>query len=133
MKFEQQLVELTQIIKDAYESGVTIEQAERYAAQFLHAQLLIAQKLQETDLDSRMKKSGVKAIKAAVYLDEASKGDKKPSDVYIGAKVDSNQLVGSEQKAFDEAESYRDSLQNYYNIMKEAHIFFRGVSKGRFE
>lgn len=124
---------LTEKIKEAYESGVTMEAAERLAAEFLHAQIKVSSELQELDLDARMKKTGVKAIKAASYMAEATKGDKKPSDTFIQAVVDQDEVVIKQQDLLDTAEVSRDHLQNMFNIFKEAHIYFRGVAKGRFE
>lgn len=124
---------LSKEIEDSYESSVSIEQAEKLAAKFLYAQLQLSEELAVRDLDARMKKSGVKAIKAAVYHAEATKGDKKPSDAFLQSLVDMNEHVGSEQQSFDSAEVERERLQNYFNIFKEAHIFYRGISKGRFE
>lgn len=132
-EFELECAVLTAEIKAAYEQGVTMEQAERLAGRFLHAMILVSEELKTADLDSRMRKTGVKAIKAAVYLKEATKGDKKPSDVLLGALVDSNDAVRQEQDAFDEAEVKRDNLHNYYNIFKESHVYARGIAKGRFE
>lgn len=124
---------LTSKIKGAYEIGTTLEEAERLAAEFLHAQLMVGTHLQAADLNARMRKSGVKAIKAAVYLDGATKGDRKPSDVLLQAVVDSDKLVQTEQQSLDEAEVERNALENYLSVFKEAHIFFRGAAKGRFE
>lgn len=125
--------ELEKDIKDAYEQGVTLEQAERLAAKFLAAQITVGEELANADLDARMKKSGVKAIKAAVYLDNATKGDRKPSDVLLAAIVDSDSTVHKVQEKLDEAEVQRNSLENYLSIFREAHIYFRGIAKGRFE
>lgn len=120
-------------IKSSYEESITIETAEKLAGEFLHAQLLISEELRNKDLDSRMKKNGLKQVKAAVYLNKATETDKKPSDVLIQAVVDRDELVAGEQKSFDEAEVDRDLLQNYLNIFKDAHIHFRSIAKGRFE
>lgn len=125
--------ELTNEIKNSYEDSVSIEQAEKLAARFLHAQLIISGELSKKDLDSRMKKSGVKVIRAAIYLEEAKKTEKKPSDVMLEALVNSNDLVHSEQSRLDEAEVSRDELHNYLNIFKECHIYFRAIGRGRFE
>lgn len=125
--------ELEDVIKQSYESGVTMTEAEKLAARFLHAQMVVAEKLRNQDLDARMRKSGIKAVKAAVYQDEARKVDKKPSDTYLNSLVDMSDLVQGEQGRLDEAEVDRDLLQNYYNIFREAHIYFRTVSKGSYE
>lgn len=120
-------------IQASYEQGVTLTEAEMLSAKFLDAQLRVADGLRQADLDARMRKAGLKAIKAAVYLEEAKKGDKKPSDVFIASVVDRHELVLSEQTAFDEAEVHRDHLQNYLQVFREAHVHFRQLSKGRFE
>ncbi len=130
---KQLFEELKEIIKDTYERGVTLEEAEKLAGRFLHAQMLVAEELQKADLDSRMKKSGTKAIKAAVYLEFATKDPKKPSDVLLSALVDTNEMVQKSQQFLDEAEVSRDDLQNHLSIFKEAHLHFRAISKGRFE
>ena len=124
--------ELESKIKDSYEEGVTLERAERLASEFLYAQIQVSTVLKQADLDSRMRKSGVKAIRAAIYLDIVSKADKKPTESQISALIDSDSIVTNEQKEFDMAEVDRDALERYYNIFQNAHIFFRGVSKGKF-
>lgn len=123
---------LLQIIKDAYESGVTLPEAEKYAAQFLHAESVVAEELKRIDLDARMKKTGLKAIKGAVYLNHATKTDKKPSDKMLEALVDSDPLIGESQNGVDTAEVDRDYIKNHLNIFHEAHIYFRGIAKGNF-
>lgn len=133
MKLSEQLKALEDRIKDSYVNGTTVEDAERLAAEFLHAQMLVSKALKSISLEARMKKQGVKAIRAAVYLDEVRKADKKPSDVLLGAMIDSNDLVSSEETAFHEAEEERDELERYYNIFRESHIYYRGIGKGRYE
>ncbi len=125
--------ELEANIKATYESGTTLEEAERLAAKFLYAQIQVANELSVCDLDAKMKKNGVKAVRAAVYMQEATKDPKKPSDTLLLAVVDMNDLVLGEQTRYDEADSNRASLENYYNIFREAHIYYRNVSKGKFE
>lgn len=132
-KFLSLCEELVNDIKNAYESSPTLEEAEKLAAKFLYAQVMVGNELRQADLDARMKKSGVKAVRAAVYMAAATKGDKKPSDVMLEATVNMDELVQGEQTSFDEAEVHKDQLYNYLNVFKEAHIYFRGIAKGRFE
>lgn len=125
--------ELTSIIQQAYESSVTIQEAEKFAALFLHAQIQVGDELSKADMDSRMRKNGLKAVKAAVYMEAATKTEKKPSDVMLEAVVNMNELVTGEQEGFDRAEVERDRLQNLLNVYRDAHIYFRALAKGRFE
>lgn len=124
--------ELVLEIQASYESGVTVEEAEKLAGKFLYAQIQVAEELRVADLDARMKKSGTKAIKATIYLEAATKSDKKPSDVMLGAMVDTNELVLGEQQKLDEADVLKSALDNYMNIFQQAHCHFRNISKGAF-
>lgn len=124
--------EISNDIKNSYEMSITIPEAERLAAKFLQAMLVLAEAIRRVDLDSRMRKSGVKAIKAAVYLDAVQKADKKPSDVMLEQMINSSTLVASQQEAFDTAEVNKDYLQNVFNVAREGHLFFRNQAKGTF-
>lgn len=119
-------------IVSSYEEGVTAEQAEKLAGEYLYGQIRVSQALKDADLDSRMRKSGLKAVKASAYMEAASKGDKRPTEAAIAAMVDTNKLVADEQDKFDMAEVERDELERYYNIFINAHIHFRSISKGSF-
>lgn len=133
MNLKQLCQSLETKIQNAYTEGVTLDEAEKLASEFLYAQLQISTHLKTADLDSRMRKTGVKAVRAAIYMDAATKTDKKPSDVLLEATVNMNELVQGEQNDFDKAEADRDELERYYNIFREAHIHFRGIAKGKFE
>lgn len=131
MSFKKLCVELEAKIEASYEEGISLVDAEKLAGEFLSAQLAVSRELSKADLDSRMRKSGVKAIRAAIYMQEATKGDKKPSDVLLQAMVDMDQLVIGEQKSFDEAEAERDNLERYYNVFQQAHVYFRQLSRSQ--
>ncbi len=132
-QFEILVAALTKAIQDSYESGVTMDEAEKLAAKFLYAQMQVAEKLQAKDLDARMKKTGVKAIKAGIYMDCATKGERKPTEAMLGAMVDQTTEVIKAQDDLDESEVKRNELERYFEIFKDAHIYFRTVARGRFE
>lgn len=130
--FQSLCDELTQEIKNSYESGITMGEAEKLAGKFLYAQIRVTEELTHADLDARMKKTATKAIKAAIYLNAVKQSDKKPSDTYLQNVIDSDSIVSNEQSALDRAEANRDQLDNYYNIFREAHIHFRSIARGSF-
>lgn len=125
--------ELAVDVQRAYDEGVTMEQAERLAAKFLGAQLKVAEELASIDLDSRMKKNGLKAIKSAVYMQAATAGEKKPSEGFLENTVNLSKDVSDAQDRFDASDARKESLSIYLGIFKDAHIYFRGIAKGRFE
>lgn len=132
MSFKDFCQQLENKIVNAYTEGTTLEQAEKLAGEFLGAQLKVSSELAKVDLDSRMRKSGVKALKAAIYMEAATKTDKKPTEAMLSAIIDMNDIVQSEQTGLDTAEVSKAELERYYDIFVNAHIFFRGVAKGNF-
>lgn len=120
-------------IKQAYEHGTSLEDAEKLASEFLYAQMQVSNELKILDLDARMRKSGVKAIRAACYLETIRSIEKKPTEAKLTALLDSDNICSLEQSALDKAEVERDALERYYNIFVNAHVHFRNVAKGRFE
>jgi hypothetical protein len=47
--------------------------------------------------------------------------------------IDNHEIVVSEQDSLDKAEVNAEELERYYSIFQNAHIFYRGISKGKFE
>lgn len=128
-------VECEEAIKNAYDTGTSMEDAEKLAAKFWRATYMVAQELRDADLDARMKKAGFKAIRSGAYVDEATKdrgAEKKPTVDMLEALVTRNPQVVAAQKGMDHAEVERDSLSNYLNIFREGHIYFRGIARGTF-
>lgn len=124
---------LQKAVTDAYESGVTMEEAERLAAMCLSAQLDIAKALSAADLDSRMKKNGLKATKANAYMREINAHDKKPAEGFLDQAVALDPLVNTTVDLFERADARKEELTLYFGIFKDAHIYFRGISKGNYQ
>lgn len=134
MIFKEMLRSLELKIQSSYESGVTVDEAEKLASEFLYAQIQVSTELSKSDLSSRMRKSGVKAIRAAIYSDICSKNDgKKPTESSLEHSINLNELVRSEQDDLDRSEVDRDELERYYTILLNAHIHYRSISRGKFE
>jgi hypothetical protein len=125
--------DLKQEIVKAYEQGVTIVEAERLAALTLHARLLLSDEIKVIDLDAKMRRNGVKSVRANAYMEELSKHDKKPAEGFLENAVNLNQEVLNEEISFFEVESERNRLESYLDIFKDAHLYFRQICKGTFE
>lgn len=132
LAFKQLCEELESKIEQSYLDGIIADDAERLAGQFLGAMMKVSSELRKADLDSRMRKSGLKAIRAAIYMDAATKPEKKPTEAALSAIVDMNDIVRSEQGSFDESEVDRDELERYFNIFQAAHVHYRTIAKGVF-
>lgn len=124
-----QFAELRNDVLRAYEQGVSLEEAERLAAKFLHAQMNVAEMIRSTDLDARMKKNGYKTIRAKVYLDIVQSSDKKPTETMLDSIITTNALVAAAQDSHEQADVDTEALQRYFDIFRDAHIYYRTLSK----
>lgn len=130
MKLETVIESLKTKLTNSYTEGISIEEAEKLAGEFLSVMWLTSDALEVSGLDARMRKAGLKAIRAAVYLDACKASDKKPSDVWLENFVTSDKLVTEEQRGFDESEERRNKLERDYEILNQGHIYFRQQSRG---
>lgn len=130
MSFKTLCEQLESKIETSYTEGITLDQAEKLAGEFLHAQIKISNELKKASLDARMRKSGVKAVRAALYLDICSKTDKKPTETMIDSMITNNPVTQLEQDKYDTAEVEAEELDRYYNIFQAAHVYFRQMSRG---
>lgn len=125
--------ELEKDVKRSYEEGVTMEEAERLAAKCLNVQLSLARAIRTEDIDSRMKRHGIKAVRASVYMAELEKHEKKPTETFLESVVNLDKLVETAERDYAEADAGKEELQNFFGVFKDAHIYFRGIAKGKFE
>lgn len=132
-KFETLYTRLEGKIQESFETGISLEDAERLASELVFANMKLSEELKRVSLDARMRKSGVKSIRAALYLDIVQKSDKKPTEAAIAAMVDTEPLVVSQQTAFDEAEVEAEHLERIHRSFENAHILYRKISGGRME
>jgi hypothetical protein len=132
MTFQEKCKQLEAKIIATYTTGVSLEDAEKLAAEFLAAQLMVSEELKKADLDCRMRKTGLKAIKARLYIDSTKGLEKKPTEKALESIQDSNEEILEIQNDYDSAEVEKASLERYYDVFANSHIFFRGVAKGSF-
>jgi hypothetical protein len=120
-------------IEATYTTSLAPDEAEKLAAEFLHAQMTLSEELRVVELDARMKKSGLKAVQAAVYMAETQGKDKKPTEAALQHTINMDISVSGAQDALDLAEVDKNDLERCYEIFNNAHIFYRTLAKGKFE
>ncbi len=132
MTFQSFCSQLEDKIKASYETGTTIEDAEKLAAEFLGAMMKTSEELKTRSLDARMRKSGLKAIRAALYLKEVqtSEGSKKPTESNLAAILDANDVIVKEQENLDTAEIETEELERLFGVFQHAHVYYRGLARG---
>ena len=131
MNFKETCDKLEGLITDSYQNSVTLGQAETLAGRFLEAQLIVNTELTRLDLDARMRKTGVKAIRATIYLSEKN-AIPKPTEGMLTALIDANPDLRNEQDALDKVESERDELKRLMDVYNNTHVHFRTICRGGF-
>ena len=128
MTLRETIQDLEKKIQNSF-NGITTVEAESLAAQFLYGQILVSAELTRADLDARMRKTGTKAIRAAVYMGAEDKAEKKLTEAGKEAVVTTNDMVQKEQDALDKAEVSKAELERLYDTFKTAVFFYTAVMK----
>ncbi len=126
----QQLIKEIESVSD---QGVTLDHAERVAGLALSTMNELSEQLAVTDKARRMRKAGLKAVRAITRQEEIRKHDKKPTESQLDDVLTLSAVVQKEEDGFDEAEVETEKLEREFSIAKESHLYFRSISKGRFE
>lgn len=129
MNFKEYCNSLEEKIISSYTEGVSLDTAEKLAAEFLSAQIRVSRELAKVDLNARMRKQGVKAIRAALYTKIKGEVD-KITEAAMTAQLDNNELVSGEQQSWDEAEVDKAELERYYEVFQASHVYYRQISRG---
>ncbi len=128
----KKIEELEAKLANSFVNSPTMEESEKLAAEFLHAQFQISRVLTSKDLDARNRKHGLKQIRSTLYKEFVSGQDKKPTEATLAAMIDTHELVAPGQEALDLAEVERDELSRAYDLCLNGHIFYRGIAKAGF-
>jgi hypothetical protein len=124
---------LEQKIINSYVEGVTASQAENIAGEFIEAQIKASEELKEESLRHRLLKADLKEISARLFYNEATKGDKKPSDSLLQSIVDKDPEVKEATQQYILAEEKANELFRLIDIFKQAHYHFEKISNGKFD
>lgn len=127
--------EFTEELRKAHKEKYDIERAELTAALCLSAQYEISEFLAEAELLAKEKKAEVEAIEGErfFYYKENYTGDKKPTDATLKHMVAKDPEVRAAQREQFKAEAEYNKWRNLFNTLKDGHIFFRALMKGKSE
>lgn len=121
--------------KAAHHSRYEPKQAELTAALCLEAQKQLAQFLSDSELLSKERKSEVERVEAERYFfyKENKNSTEKVTDVALNRMVAKDPEVMIAKKEQYMAEADFGKYKNLFGVLKDAHIFFRGLAKGNSE
>lgn len=122
--------------KAAHHSKYEQKKAELTAALCLEAQKQLAQFLSDAELLSKEKKAEVERVEAERYFyykGNKKNSDEKITDTALNRMVAKDSEVLSAKKEQYAAEADFGKYKNLFGVLKDAHIFFRGLAKGNNE
>jgi len=123
-------------LREAHKQKYDTEKAELTAALCLDAQREIAEFLAEAELLAKEKKSLVDSIQAEAYFkykDLPDVNGKKLTEAALSHKVAKDIEVISSKKEQYIAEANYNKWRNLFSTLKDGHIYFRGLAKGKNE
>lgn len=120
-------------LKAAHESKYDEEKAVRTAALFLKAQILLSNFIRDIDLRAKQMKREVKRIEGEKYFYYRDQGEssKKLTEVALGHLISKDNDVIATAAQTSEAEAEAKRLDYIYGILKDGHVFFRNIGKGK--
>jgi len=127
---EELIAKVSKELKLAHREKYEMERAERTAALCLTAQIELSQFLAEAELLAKENKSEVESISSERYYFFKS-GAEKITDVALNRLVDKDEEVKAAKKEQYSAESDYNKWKSLMGTLKDAHIYFRGVSKAK--
>lgn len=133
---EELISEISQELKKAHEIKYDIAEADSTAALCLRAQKELAEFLSEAELLAKERKSNLESIEGERYLyfkfNHTIDGKEvKLSDEGVKHLVAKDPLVKEAKHELYEAESDFSKWKNLFGMLKDSHIYFRGLAKGK--
>ncbi len=122
--------------KAAHHEKYEPKKAELTAALCLEAQKQLAHFLSDSELLSKEKKSEVERVEAERYFfykENKKNPDEKMTDTALNRMVAKDQEVLSAKREQYMAEADFGKYKNLFGVLKDSHIFFRGLAKGNSE
>ncbi len=130
-RVEDLILRISQELNIAHSRKYDAVQAELTAALILETQKELSEFLADAELISKEKKAEVERIEAEQYFFYKNAPKEKITDVALGRMIAKDRLVLAAKKEQYQAESDYSKYKNLFGMLKEAHVFYRGLAKGK--
>jgi hypothetical protein len=130
-RVEDLILQVSKELNIAHSKKYDEVQAELTAALILEAQKELSEFLADAELISKEKKAEVERIEAEQYFFYKNAQKEKATDVFLTRMVSKDRLVLEAKKEQYQAESDYSKYKNLFGMLKDGHVFFRGLAKGK--
>lgn len=125
---EDMMETLRLAMSEVYAGHFDYSKADRIAALALTVQLELAKFAADAEWRARQAKAEIKHISAEANYKYRTSADKKISEAALEQLVNKDPDVKKAELKMAEYERDSKKWQNYYNTLKDAHIFFRSLN-----
>lgn len=135
MKTNQEEVEtlIAQCLKEleiAHQEHYDTIRAEKTAALFLIAQIRLAELLQDVELNAKQAKNEISRVEAEKYMEfKEMSSEKKISENALTSLIAKDKNVINIKNEAARAEAELKKFNFILNTLRDAHVYYRGVSK----
>lgn len=119
---------LRSAMNEVYLGHFDYSKADRVAALALNVQIELAKFAADAEWRARQAKAEIKHISAEANYRYRTSADKKISEAALEQLVNKDPDVKNAELKMAEYERDAKRWQNYYNTLKDAHIFFRSLN-----
>ena len=130
-RVESLMSQISKELRIAHSQKYDAVKAELTAALILDAQKELSEFLADAELISKEKKAEVERVEAEQYYHYKDNSESKVSDVALNRLVAKDPLVIAAKKEQYSAESDFSKYKNLFGMLKDGHVFFRGLAKGK--
>ena len=130
-KVERIIAQISKEFKLAHNYKYDVEKAELTAALCLEAQKQIAEFLSDAEIYSKERKWEVESVSAERYFHYKESATDKISESALNHFIAKDEKVKEAKSEQFKAEANYKKWQNLLSILKDGHIYFRGLAKGK--
>jgi len=131
LRVEDLIEKVSKELNIAHTKKYDAVQAELTAALILEAQKELSEFLADAELISKERKAEVERIEAEQYFFYKKAQTEKITDVALTKLIAKDKLVLAAKKEQYEAESDFSKYKNLFAMLKDGHVFFRGLARGK--
>lgn len=130
---EEKISKLLAELSDAHEDKYDQDKAEKTAAGFLSAQADLAFFISSVELNSRQMKRELERVTSETYFTIKNAAKVKMTEAALQQELHKHDDILKAKSAYFEAEAEVKKWNLMFGILKDGHIFFRNIGKGKNE
>lgn len=132
-RVEEKIAKLMDELTAAHEDKYNQDKAERTSAGFLRAQADLAYFISSVELTARQSKRELERVTSETYFSIKQSATGKVTETSLQQELHKHPDILKAKSDYNEAEAEVKKWNLMFGILKDGHIFFRNIGKGKNE